>query len=91
MKLLIDTREAKVAKITVFKDRKTIAEVVGTSPLITIEKALNKLKLKLTDLDEIDYEKGPGSFTGLKVGAAISNTLNWLLKGKNKFEEPTYE
>ena len=38
---------------------------------------LKKAGLKVADLDEINVETGPGSFTGLRVGIAIANALSF--------------
>lgn len=45
-----------------------------------IEKILKKHSLKLEDLNSIDVNPGPGSFTGLRVGISIANTLGTMLK-----------
>lgn len=42
-----------------------------------IEKILKKEKLKLEEINSIEINTGPGSFTGLRVGAAIANTLSF--------------
>lgn len=59
-----------------------------------IEKILQKNKLDLTDLDEIKVNRGPGSFTGLRVGLAIANTLGFALNipvnGKKQPLTPCY-
>lgn len=59
-----------------------------------IDKILNEQKLKLTDLASIEVNPGPGSFTGVRVGVSVANTLGWVLgisvNGK-KFEVPAYE
>jgi len=48
--------------------------------LEVIEKVLKKKKAKLKDISEIEVNLGPGSFTGLRVGCTIANTLGWVLK-----------
>ena len=64
--------------------------------LPAIEKILQKNNLKLDDIERIEASKGPGSFTGLRVGVAIANALSFLLKiPVNKkivgeLEEPVY-
>lgn len=45
-----------------------------------IDKILKKHLLKPEDLSEIQVNAGPGSFTGLRVGLAIANTLSFTLK-----------
>jgi len=61
--------------------------------LLLIEKILEKHKLKPSNLTAIKVNTGPGSFTGLRVGVAVANTLAWSLKipvnGK-KLVEPEY-
>ena len=45
-----------------------------------IEKLLQEHKLILKDITAIEVNPGPGSFTGLRVGITIANTLGFLLK-----------
>ena len=64
--------------------------------LPVIEKLLQKNNLNVSQIDEIKINKGPGSFTGLRVGISIANALSFLLKipvNKKKvgeLEEPVY-
>ena len=44
-----------------------------------IEELLNEQKLKLSDIAEIKVNAGPGSFTGLRVGISVAQTLGKLL------------
>jgi tRNA threonylcarbamoyl adenosine modification protein YeaZ len=48
--------------------------------LFYIDQFLKKNKVDLKDLKAIAVFKGPGSFTGLRVGISIANTLAWVLK-----------
>ena len=43
--------------------------------LTALDKALKQEGVKLSDLTSITINTGPGSFTGLRVGCAIANTL----------------
>ncbi len=45
-----------------------------------IEDLLKDHKLQLKDITAIEVNQGPGSFTGLRVGITIANTLGFLLK-----------
>lgn len=45
-----------------------------------IERLLDEHKLKLSDISAIHVNPGPGSFTGLRVGITIANTLGFLLQ-----------
>lgn len=91
MKLYLDTSVAKKAKIDLIDGDKKIDSLTTDSPLKSIDKILKKNNLKLKDIGEFDYNTGPGSFTGLRVGAAVINTLNWALKKKTKSKEIKYQ
>jgi tRNA threonylcarbamoyladenosine biosynthesis protein TsaB len=45
-----------------------------------LEKMLKKQNLELKDLSAIEVNPGPGSFTGIRVGLSIANTLGFLLQ-----------
>ena len=100
--LLIDTSDNKVIKVGLQIDDKEYSlskqfdrKTQVVLPLI--EQVLVEYKLALKDIDEIRVNCGPGSFTGLRVGVAITNTLGFLLKvpinGKKVGElvEPVYQ
>ena len=40
-----------------------------------IEELMGELNLKINDIDVISISKGPGSYTGLRIGAAIAKSL----------------
>lgn len=48
--------------------------------LFYIIQFLKKNGVKLSDLKAIAVFRGPGSFTGLRVGISVANTLAWVLK-----------
>jgi len=65
------------------------------------EKVYEKLKeidKTVEDVSEIEVNTGPGSFTGLRVGLTVANTIGWdrniLVNGQNIKNEgpvvPTY-
>lgn len=100
--LLIDTSDNKQVKIglningkeeIIISDSKNLR---SQTCLILIDKVLKEKNLKPTDLSNIEIVKGPGSFTGLRVGISIANALSSLLKIpiNNKpigdLEEPVY-
>jgi len=45
-----------------------------------IEELLHTHTLTLQDITEIEVNSGPGSFTGIRVGIAIANTLGTVLQ-----------
>ena len=90
MKLYLDTSEAKKAKVDLIQGEKVLDSVISDSPLKSIDKIIKKNKLKLSDIEEFNYHPGPGSFTGLRVGAAVINTLNWTLDRKTKSKDIKY-
>lgn len=45
-----------------------------------IDKLLNKSSISLSDIEGIVVFKGPGSFTGLRIGHSIANALAYAQK-----------
>ena len=89
MKLFIDTTERETITIGVGEKRFSTQAKEGASQklLAFIEETLKKEKIAIQEIAEIEVETGPGSFTGLRVGVAVANTLGWALgipvNGKN--------
>ena len=100
--LIIDTSSNKEVKVGLEIDgkkhllEKTIDHRKAQAVLPMIEELSKKHKLSLKDITAIKVNPGPGSFTGLRVGVSIANTLGFLLKipvnGKKVGEmvEPKY-
>lgn len=84
--ITIDTADNKKITIGLDKNGKkikvssksVILRSEATLPLIN--KILKENKLRIEEIDEIRVNEGPGSYTGLRVGAAIANALGFLLK-----------
>ena len=89
MKLYIDTSDRE--KIVVGIDEKkfeTKAKDGASQRLLPfIDEVLGSQGEALLDITEIEVNTGPGSFTGLRVGVSVANTLGWALgipvNGKN--------
>lgn len=60
------------------KEKTKILKAQNTLPLI--KKILRRENLNLSDIKAIEVNRGPGSFTGLKVGVAVANALSFILK-----------
>ncbi len=45
-----------------------------------LEALLKEHSKTLQDVTAVELHTGPGSFTGLRVGAAIAQTLSWILR-----------
>lgn len=83
--LLIDTSNNKEIVIGLQIDgkedmRKKIPEHRKSQVVLPmIEELLKEHSLTLKDITELRVHQGPGSFTGLRVGITIANTLAQLL------------
>lgn len=92
-KIVVVIRKAQKKFKLIHKEKNPKGEIV----LSLIDKLLKEHRIKLEDITQISVNEGPGSFTGLRIGAAVANTLSYALKipvnGKKIGEivEPTYE
>ena len=85
--LSIDS-SSKVATAALFKDDKILSEIILNDKrehsvilMTIIEDLLKHNKLTINDIDGFVVSKGPGSFTGLRIGMA---TIKGLSFGSNK-------
>lgn len=85
MILHINTKDKKLVAVSLKKDGKVIQILseeneYGSQVLLPlIKKILKQEKLDYKDLKGIEVETGPGSFTGLRVGASIAQALGFVL------------
>jgi len=91
MKIYLDTAVAKKAKAELIEKDRAVDFIVSDSPIEAIDKLLKKNKLAIEEIENFDFNSGPGSFTGLRVGAAVVNTLNWALGRKSKLKKIIYK
>lgn len=101
--LLIDTSSNEQTKVGLRIGEKVIWENQEPGKLHSqvvlplIDKILKSNHLTLKEITGIGVNRGPGSFTGLRVGIAIANALGFTLKipvnGKKigEIETPSYE
>jgi len=84
--LIIDTADNKKNTVGLKIDNKEylLTENIPSNReqviLLMIDKILKKYKVEPEDLSAIQINVGPGSYTGLRVGLAIANTLSFALK-----------
>lgn len=96
MKLYIDTtdREKIILGLDDEKYETDAREKSSQRLLIFIDEILKKNKKEIRDISEVEVNTGPGSFTGIRVGVAVANTLGFALKilvnGKKIEDEINY-
>ena len=98
--LSIDTSDNTKTSVTLLGDTTDTLEHSTESHasqvvLSLIDHILKKNMLSLDDIDEIQVNPGPGSFTGLRVGISIAQALGFAkritINGKEIGEYPTPE
>lgn len=86
-KLIIDTTDNKKTTVKLVANGTEDGITEESKPksqatLIIIDRLLKTNNLKPTEIDEIEVNTGPGSFTGTRVGVAIANALGFGLDVK---------
>lgn len=98
--LYIDTSDSQKTVVGIFRDKEKKYYTENTdlnksqNLLPLIDKSLQEENLKLNQINEIEVNTGPGSFTGVRVGITVANTLGWVLNipvNKNKTILPKYQ
>lgn len=83
--LHINTKDQKTVTVSLKDNGKVVDSLseeneFGSQALLPlIVKLLKQNKLEFKDLEGIEVEIGPGSFTGLRVGAAVASALGFAL------------
>lgn len=83
--LSIDTHGMKKTVVSLTVGRKQLRREIPLTAqrsqivLPLIEELLQEANTHPSQIDAVNVATGPGSFTGLRVGAAVANTLSWLL------------
>lgn len=91
LKIYIDTSERYQKKL-ILKDENdnVVDEISGDIDVVfEMDKLLKKHNLTPKDINTYLVNKGPGSFTGLKMGVTVANIFNWAL-GKAKLKDLVY-
>lgn len=85
MILRINTEDAEVIEVSLKKEGQETLKMTdknrfGSQALLPlIRRLLKEAKVEFKDLKGIEVAKGPGSFTGIKVGASVANALGFSL------------
>lgn len=102
MKIHIDTSKVKQVRITFLDGKKeehveaTIDRSQAQAVLPLIDQALQKRRKTLSDIQEVSVVTHGESYTGIRVGVAIANTLALTLhipvnhQKPGIFVEPSY-
>ena len=101
MKILSIDTSSKICGIAVLEDKKLIKEILLDNGLThsetlmpIIKNTLEDINLSLNDMDLIVCDKGPGSFTGIRIGVAttkaFSDSLNIKAIGISSLESLAY-
>jgi tRNA threonylcarbamoyl adenosine modification protein YeaZ len=82
VKLYIDTTDREKIIIGIERERfETEAKNRSSQKLLPfINEILRKTGKSAKDITEIEVNNGPGSFTGLRIGVAVANSLGFVLK-----------
>lgn len=101
MKILSIDTSSKICGVAVIEDAKLLKEISQDNGLThsetlmpIIKDTLSDLNLTLNDIDLIVCDKGPGSFTGIRIGVAtakaFSDSLNIPTVGISSLEALAY-
>ena len=83
--LFINTSQSNMTVVGIVgkginKKREASIKTSSQTLLPLIDSLIKESGLTLDDISEIKVHSGPGSYTGLRVGVAVANTLGRLLR-----------
>lgn len=85
MILYINTSDQKTIEVVLKKGGEVVDKITeenefGSQVLLpSIIEILKKNKLTFNDLEGVEVSEGPGSYTGLRVGASVGQALAYAL------------
>ena len=86
MKLLVLDSSGLVASVALIEDDQLIAEYTTGNKLThsqtllpMLDEVIKRTSFEIEDIDAVAVAKGPGSFTGLRIGAATAKGLGAAL------------
>ena len=91
MKMFLDTStDTVILKLDNKEYQKTLGHDMAEKLLGFIHEKLQENEKDFQDITEIEFNSGPGSFTGLRIGAAVVNTLIHELHLNQPLITPNY-
>lgn len=85
MNLHIDTTHHNGIEVSVTDNEKKFSLKKETTSwasqilLPAVEELLKVNHLTFKDISSVTVEQGPGSYTGIRVGIAVAQTISWML------------
>ena len=87
MKILAIDTSNQAMSIAVLENEKILGELTtnikrnhSESLMPAIDGLMNDLKIEIQEIDRVVAAKGPGSYTGLRIGVTTAKTLAWTLQ-----------
>lgn len=84
MKILAMDTSTLVMGVAVLEEHQVIGELITNSHkkhsvrlMPAIDQLLNELELSIDDVDLLAVTKGPGSYTGIRIGVTTAKTMAW--------------
>jgi len=85
MFLFIDTTQEEII-LALFEKERLVDQIIKKARyrqaeilLVLLDKLLKKRKIKIERIKGIMVVKGPGSFTGTRIGVSVANALSFAL------------
>ncbi len=86
MKILAMDTSNQVLSVALLDDKQLIGEITtniaknhSVRLMPAVEKLMKDVNVKPSELDRIIVAKGPGSYTGVRIGLATAKTMAWAL------------
>lgn len=86
MKILAMDTSNQVLSVALLDDKQIIGEITtnimknhSVRLMPAVEKLMQDVNIKPSDLEQIVVAKGPGSYTGVRIGLATAKTMAWAL------------
>ncbi|GAA0344321.1 tRNA (adenosine(37)-N6)-threonylcarbamoyltransferase complex dimerization subunit type 1 TsaB [Oceanobacillus oncorhynchi subsp. oncorhynchi] len=86
MKILAMDTSNQVLSVALLEDKQIIGEITtniaknhSVRLMPAVEKLMQDVHITPSELDRIVVAKGPGSFTGVRIGLATAKTMAWAL------------